>query len=292
MTTERKKRLPGTLHVVATPIGNPEDISARALAALRDARWVAAEDTRRGARLLARFGIDADWVSYHDHSDPAVRESLLTALRAGESVALISDAGTPLVADPGYRLVRAAQAAGIAVVPLPGPCALIAALSVAGQPCDRFAFDGFLPPRAAARQKRLAALATEPRTLVFYEAPHRLAACLDDMCEAFGAARDATLARELTKPFETVRRGALGALAAWVRADAEQRRGEVVLLISGADAAARARCESERVLDLLAEELPPRQAAALAARISGAGRSALYRRALRHAAASAPGAPG
>ena len=274
----------GTLYVVATPIGNMEDMTARAKSALGAARWIAAEDTRRTARLLAHFGIGGQLVSYHDHSDAKTRTTLLESLIGGDAVALVSDAGTPLVADPGYRLVRAAQDAGVAVAPVPGACALAAAISVAGQPCERFAFEGFLPARAPARRRRLAELALAEHTTAFFEAPHRLAACLDDMREAFGERREATLARELTKRFETVRRDSLGALAAWVGADPARRRGEVAVLVSGCDAAERRRREGERVLAALAEELPPRQAAALAARISGCGRSALYRRALRIAA--------
>ncbi len=268
----------GTLYVVATPIGNLGDMVPRALEVLQAVDLIAAEDTRHSARLMAHFAIDRPLVAYHDHSDNRRGEELLRRLAAGESVALISDAGTPLVSDPGYRLVRAARQQGIAVVPIPGPCALIAALSAAGLPSDRFVFEGFLPAKAAARRTALQALAAEPRTLIFYEAPHRVLASLRDIAEVLGAEREVVLARELTKTFETIRGDYAAALAAWVAEDADQQRGEIVLLVAGAPARQSSELDDEarRVAGLLLEELPVKQAVALAAKITGAKKNALY----------------
>ena len=195
---------PGSLYVVATPIGNLDDISARALRILREVALIAAEDTRHSARLLQHFGIQTPLAACHEHNERDQGGRCLARLQAGEDVALISDAGTPLISDPGYHLVRQARAAGFAVVPVPGACALIAALSAAGLPSDRFIFEGFLPAKAAGRRARLEQVREEPRTLIFYEAPHRILECLQDMCEVFGDDRPALLARELTKTFETL----------------------------------------------------------------------------------------
>ncbi|HEX4870491.1 MAG TPA: 16S rRNA (cytidine(1402)-2'-O)-methyltransferase [Moraxellaceae bacterium] len=273
----------GVLYVVATPIGNLDDWSPRAVATLKAVRLVAAEDTRHSGRLLQHFGIDTPLVAVHDHNEGARSEGLVARLAAGEDIALISDAGTPLVSDPGYRLVAAVQAAGLRVVPVPGACAAVAALSAAGLPSDRFAFEGFLPAKAGARRERLRALASEPRTLIFYEAPHRVAECLQDMVAELGPARRATLARELTKAFETIRQLPLAELAAWVAADANQQRGEIVLVLEGAPEAAAGDIdwrEPDRIMGILMAELPPRQAAALAAEITGLKKNALYERAL------------
>jgi len=267
----------GTLHVVATPIGHLDDISARALATLRAADAVCAEDTRHTRQLLAHFGIERPLVALHEHNEDALAERVVARLLAGESLALVSDAGTPLVSDPGYRLVAAARAAGIRVSPVPGACALVAALSVAGLPSDRFAFEGFLPARAGARRERLAQLAGEPRTLIFYESSHRIEDCLADAVAAFGPARPAALARELTKLFETVLDGTLADLQARVAADPDQRRGEFVLIVQGVGDDAEAKvAEGRRVYALLSPHLPPSTAAKLAAEISGAPRKALY----------------
>jgi 16S rRNA (cytidine1402-2'-O)-methyltransferase len=270
---------PGSLIVVATPIGNLDDLAPRAVAALRDADAIACEDTRHSMPLLARFGIGAKLVAYHEHNEREMAEKLVARMRAGERIALISDAGTPLVSDPGYRLVAAAHAAGITVGTVPGPCAAIAALSVSGLPSDRFTFEGFLPAKAGARREKLTALAAEPRTLVFYESRHRIAECLADAAAVFGAQRRATLCRELTKLHETVLPATLGELTARVAADAEQQLGEIVLVVEGAGDAADAAIlrEGERVYALLARDLPPGRAAKLAAAISGAPRNALYR---------------
>lgn len=267
----------GTLFVVATPIGNLGDLSPRARDTLRAVAAICAEDTRRTRQLLAYFGIDQPLLALHDHNEEAMAGRLVARLAAGESLALVSDAGTPLVSDPGYRLVRAARAAGIRVSPLPGPCAAIAALSVAGLASDRFAFEGFLPAKGNARRDRLQRLASEPRTLVFYESSHRVEAALADLAEAFGEDRPAVLARELTKVFETVLDGSLGMLRDRVAADPDQRRGEFVLVVQGAaDAAAGQLAEGRRLYARLSEHLPPSAAAKLAAELSGAPRKALY----------------
>lgn len=268
----------GRLWIVATPIGHLDDLSQRAREILRDADVVAAEDTRHSAPLLARAGASGKVVALHEHNEGEQVERLLQWLGEGRQVALISDAGTPLVSDPGFRLVRAARAAGFAVSPVPGPCAAIAALSAAGLPSDRFAFEGFLSAKASARRERLRTLASEPRTLVFYESCHRILDMLGDAGEAFGPGREAVLARELTKLFETFIAAPLGELRARVAADPNQQRGEFVLLVAGAegDAADATLAEGRRVFALLREELPPARAAKLAAAITGAPRKALY----------------
>ena len=267
----------GTLHVVATPIGNLGDLSPRALEVLRAVAAICAEDTRHTRRLLAHFGIERPLLAVHEHNEDDVAGKLVERLLAGESLALVSDAGTPLVSDPGFRLVRAARAAGIAVSPVPGACAFVAALSVAGLASDRFVFEGFLPAKAAARRERLASLAGETRTLVFYESAHRIEDALADCVVVFGAERPAVLARELTKLFETVLDGTLGELQAKVQADPDQRKGEFVLLVQGAgeDAGAKV-AEGRRLYAKLCEHLKPSQAAKLAAELSGAPRKALY----------------
>ena len=267
----------GTLHVVATPIGNLGDLSPRALEVLRAADAVCAEDTRHTRRLLAHFGIERPLLAVHEHNEDEIAARLVQRLLAGESLALVSDAGTPLVSDPGFRLVRAARAAGIRVSPVPGPCAFVAALSAAGLASDRVVFEGFLPAKAAARRERLASLASEPRTLVFYESAHRIEAALADCAAAFGAQRPAVLARELTKLFETLLDGTLGELQAKVESDADQRKGEFVLLVQGAGEDADARiAEGRRLYAKLCEHLPPSTAAKVAAELSGAPRKALY----------------
>ncbi|WP_372015879.1 16S rRNA (cytidine(1402)-2'-O)-methyltransferase [Pseudoxanthomonas sp. 10H] len=266
-----------TLHVVATPIGNLGDLSPRAQQVLRGVAAVCAEDTRRSGQLLAHFGIGTPLLALHEHNEQQLAERLVARLLAGESLALVSDAGTPLVSDPGYRLVHAARAAGVRVSPVPGPSALVAALSVAGLPSDRFAFEGFLPAKASARRERLSALAGEPRTLVFYESAHRIDESLADLRAAFGDARPAVLARELTKLFETVLDGDLAALHARVLADPDQRKGEFVLVVQGVGEDADATlAEGRRVHAILARQLPPSAAARLAAEITGAPRKALY----------------
>ncbi|ADV26487.1 Uroporphyrin-III C/tetrapyrrole (Corrin/Porphyrin) methyltransferase [Pseudoxanthomonas suwonensis 11-1] len=266
-----------TLHVVATPIGNLGDLSPRGQQVLREVAAICAEDTRRSGQLLSHFGISTPLVALHEHNEQQMAERLVGRLLGGESLALVSDAGTPLVSDPGYRLVRAARAAGVKVSPVPGPSALIAALSVAGLPSDRFAFEGFLPAKASARRERLAALAGEPRTLVFYESSHRIEESLADLRQAFGEERPAVLARELTKLFETVLDGTLAELHRRVQDDADQRKGEFVLVVQGVGEDADAKlAEGRRVHAILARQLPPSAAARLAAEITGAPRKALY----------------
>ena len=270
----------GRLYVVATPIGHLGDVSQRMRDTLRAVAVVAAEDTRHTGRLLEALGIQASLVSLHEHNERERAPGLVARLLEGEDVALVSDAGTPLVSDPGFALVRAAIDAGVTVVPVPGPCAAIAALSVAGLPTDRFSFEGFLPAREAARRERLAGLADEPRTMVFYEAPQRLAASLADMAGVLGAGRRAAVARELTKAFETVYHGDLGGLAARAPGDAQMTRGELVIVVEGRTRPPEATGDLDRVLGILLSSLPASQAAGLAAELTGAPRNACYRRAL------------
>ncbi|HVC16197.1 MAG TPA: 16S rRNA (cytidine(1402)-2'-O)-methyltransferase [Rhodanobacter sp.] len=268
---------PGCLWVVATPIGHRDDLSTRAIDSLRAVAVIAAEDTRHSRPLLLHHGIDTPLIALHEHNERDAVEAIVRRLVAGDSVALISDAGTPLISDPGFRLVRAARAAGIRCVPVPGPCAAIAALSVAGLPSDRFVFEGFLPPKAAARRGRLQELAGDARTLIFYESSHRVAESLADMRDIFGGEREAVLARELTKLFETVIGEPLAELTARVVADPDQQRGECVLLVAGCGEEADAKlAEGRRIFAILREELPPAKAARLAAAISGAPRKGLY----------------
>ena len=267
----------GTLFVVATPIGNLGDLSPRALDTLKAVVAICAEDTRYTRQLLAHYGVEKPLVALHEHNEEQLAAKIVARLQGGESLALVSDAGTPLISDPGFRLVRAARAAGVRVSPVPGACAFVAALSVAGLPSDRFVFEGFLPAKTSARRERLARLVAEPRTLVFYESAHRIEEALVDLAAAFGDERPAVLARELTKLFETVLDGTLAGLRTQVAADANQRKGEFVLLVQGAGEDADARIvEGRRLYAKLSEHLPPSTAAKLAAELSGAPRKALY----------------
>jgi 16S rRNA (cytidine1402-2'-O)-methyltransferase len=269
------------LYVIATPIGNMGDISARAREILAGVGVVAAEDTRHSAHLLRELGLERPLVSLHEHNERARAAELVARLRAGESIALVCDAGTPLISDPGYQFVGAALEAGIVVTPLPGPCAAITALSAAGLPSDRFCFEGFLPARAAARRRRLTELASETRTLVLYEAPHRLADCLEDLAAACGESRRACVARELTKHFETFYRGNLGELALRAKSDADMRRGESVVLVEGAAEPEPAAARLDETLAVLLRYLPPSAAAAAAAALTGVRRADAYARALK-----------
>jgi len=284
----------GALFVVATPIGNLQDLSPRAAACLRDADTLLAEDTRHTRTLLEACGIarPASAIeSLHEHNERERVPALVSRLQAGARIALVTDAGTPLLSDPGSLLVAAVARAGIEVVALPGPCAAIAALSIAGLATDRFVFEGFLPAKAPARREALGTLAHETRTLVFYEAPHRLEVTLQDMATAFGAERAAAVAREITKRFEHVYRGTLATLASLCATDANMTRGEIVLVVAGAprkedeDAEALAAADT---LKVLLQELPVSQAARIAARLTGRSRKELYERAL----ALAPPKPG
>ncbi|MFT3928685.1 MAG: 16S rRNA (cytidine(1402)-2'-O)-methyltransferase [Spongiibacteraceae bacterium] len=268
-----------TLYIVATPIGNLGDMVPRAVATLQSVALIAAEDTRHSKRLLDHFNIGTRCVAYHDHSGPQELNALLDQLRAGHSIALISDAGTPLISDPGYRLIDSALSEGFRIVPIPGACAAIAALSAAGLPTDRFVFEGFLPAKSQARQQRLTELLRERRTLVFYEAPHRLFDMLNDLALIFGDERVAVLARELTKLHETIHRAPLRELCAWAIAH-EQDRGECVVVVHGDDSEQAIDAEAERILRVLLEELSVKQASALAAKITGLKKNDLYQQAL------------
>jgi len=276
----------GTLQVVATPIGNLADLSPRAQEVLRAAAVIAAEDTRRTLQLLKSVGIVRPLISLYEHNEAQRVPQLLARLEAGDTVALVSDAGTPLLSDPGFELVRAAARAGFTVQAIPGPSAITTALAAAGLPAQRFCFEGFLPARGAERRAALAALAHEPRTLVFFEAPHRIIVTLTDMVAEFGAQREAVVARELTKVHESIYRGTLAQLLACAQADENFARGEITLVLNGA-AAEQGRqaepAELRRTVDILLKELPPGRAAALAAQLTGATRAAAYALATRKA---------
>jgi 16S rRNA (cytidine1402-2'-O)-methyltransferase len=270
--------------VVATPIGNLGDLSSRAREVLAAADLIAAEDTRRTAQLLNAIGVTGELISLHDYNEEARIERLVQQLRAGKVIALVSDAGTPLLSDPGFGLVRAAAAAGIEVRAVPGASAVTAALSIAGVATDRFAFEGFLPSRTGERRALLARLAAEPRTLVLFEAPHRIVAALSDLASSFGAGRAAVVTRELTKMHESVYRGTLGELCAMAAKDADFARGEITVVIAGAAPEQAIGGNAElltRALQLLLGELPPARAAAIAAQLAGARRSEAYELALR-----------
>ena len=268
----------GVLYVVATPIGNLQDLSARALQVLRSVSLIAAEDTRHSKKLLTHYGIGTRMMALHEHNERDITAGLLRHLAAGEDVALVSDAGTPLISDPGFYLVRAAREAQVRVVPVPGASALVAALSVAGLPSDRFLFEGFLPSKQAARRQRLQELAAVTVTLVVYESSHRICASLRDMVECLGGDRQATVARELTKTFETLLHGSLDELLQRVESDADQQKGEFVVLIQGAVLPERSVVDTEtlRMLDVMLAELPLKQAAGLLAKISGLSKNMLY----------------
>lgn len=268
----------GRLWVVATPIGNLDDLSARAAEVLRSVEVVAAEDTRHSAPLLARVGSRARMLALHEHNEREQAMRIVDSLLAGSDVAIIADAGTPLISDPGFRLVRAAREAGITVSPVPGPCAAIAALSVAGLASDRFIFEGFLPAKSTARREHLTALVAEVRTVIFYESSHRIVESLADFVSVFGGTRMAVVARELTKLYETVIAGTLAEIVQRVSADPNQRRGEFVVLVAGAsgEQADATLAEGRRVFALLCAELSPARAARMAAAITGAPRKLLY----------------
>jgi len=272
------------LYVVATPIGNLGDMSQRAQEVLSAVDVIAAEDTRHSGKLLSHFGITTPCIALHEHNERQVSESILNRIKNGESVALISDAGTPLLSDPGFHLVREAHQQNVSVVPVPGASALLAALSVAGLPTDCFKFVGFLASKSAARQQQLSLLKEEGGTLVFYESPHRVVDSLSDMANIFGKERVATVARELTKTFETVKQDSLGGLRDWVKEDINQQRGELVVMVQGWQAPAAEELDGEaiRILKTLLTELPVKKAAKLAAEISGEKKNRLYQYALDH----------
>lgn len=265
-----------SLYVVATPLGNLHDISFRALALLKTVGTVAAEDTRHSQRLLDAFGIRAKLLALHEHNEQSAAGQLIKLLEAGEHVALITDAGTPAVSDPGARAVARVQEAGFPVVPVPGACAAIAALSASGLADGAFHFHGFLPTRSAARRAQLEAMQGIPGTLVFYEAPHRIAESLADLAQVFTEGRQIVVARELTKMFEQIARMPLAEAPTWLAADPNRSRGEFVLLVSAAPPTEGVSAEAERVLKLLLNELPIKKAARMAAEITGAPKNALY----------------
>lgn len=274
---------PGTLYVVATPIGNLEDMSLRAVRVLKEVQVIACEDTRHSAPLLAHFDIRTPLCALHDFNEREALAPLQSRLLRGDDIALISDAGTPLVSDPGFRLVRGAHEVGVRVCAVPGPSALIAALSISGLATDRFAFEGFPPAKSGARQAFFQRLQREPRTLVFYESPHRILECLADMVAAFGGERGAAVGRELTKRFETLYSGTLADILRTLEAHKEQRQGEFVVLVAAGtsgDAAAEDEQTARRTLALLLAELPTAQAVAIAAKLTGKHRNLLYRWAL------------
>ena len=272
----------GELYIVATPIGNLGDMVPRAVEVLQAVDLIAAEDTRHSGKLLNYFSIDTPLMAYHDHGDKRQSARILNTLQAGKKVALISDAGTPLISDPGYRLVREVRQQGYKIIPVPGACAAIAALSASGLPSDRFAFEGFLPHKSGARIKRLQSLVRDEATLVFYEAPHRIVDALTDMVKVFGSDREVVMARELTKTYETFLSGNLEEVLSLVQADSNQQKGEIVILLHGADNGQNTTddVEQERILRLLMAELPLKQAAALAAKITGGQKNTLYQKAL------------
>lgn len=268
----------GTLWIVATPIGNLDDLTPRAGQLLGTVPVIAAEDTRTSRKLLPPRTAPPQWIALHEHNETGAIERVVGALEQGLDVALVSDAGTPLISDPGYRLVDAAHRRGIRVAPVPGACAAIAALSTAGLPSDRFSFEGFVPARAAARRQRFRELARETATLLFHVPARDLDPVLTDACQAFGGDRSATVARELTKRFETIRCASLAELQAWVAGDADQQRGEAVLLIHGAESTAATAIDADRLARELAAELPPARAARVLARVTAMDRRTAFAR--------------
>ncbi|MFK8030263.1 MAG: 16S rRNA (cytidine(1402)-2'-O)-methyltransferase [Gammaproteobacteria bacterium] len=270
----------GCLYVVATPIGHLDDMSPRAVDTLRSVDVVAAEDTRHSGRLLAHFGIDTPMVSLHDHNEDSRSDQLVARMEQGDSVALISDAGTPLISDPGYTLLKKVRERQITVSPVPGASAVISALCVAGLPTDRFVFEGFLPAKSVARVQRLEGLKQESRTMVFYVSRHQATKQLSDCLEVFGAERSATLARELTKMHETISHGSLEELVVFWDQNPEQHKGELVLVVAGAPEATTDSSGLDALLTVLLEELRPKQAAKLAVKLTGCSRNEAYRAAL------------
>ena len=272
----------GELYLVATPIGNMKDMSPRAVDTLNEVDLVAAEDKRRSSRLFSYFNIKTPMISYHDHNEDKQIQKIIDLLLCGKSVALVSDAGTPLISDPGYRLVRTAKNNGLKVSTIPGPCALIAAISASGLPSDRFIFEGFLPAKSSARIAKIKSISSELRTIIFYEAPHRVLETLEDMLVVINPLRQIFLARELTKTYETFLSGTLIEVLELVRADINQQKGEIVLVLAGSDPSEENpdTNESDRMLSILLEELPLKQAASLVAKITGGQKNIFYKLAL------------
>lgn len=278
--TVRVSSAAGVLYIVPTPIGNLADMVPRAIEVLQTVDLIAAEDTRHSGKLMQHFQISTPMISYHDFSSEQKAQDLLDRLKAGKNIALISDAGTPLISDPGYRLVSAAREEGINVIPIPGACAAIAALSASGLPSDRFAFEGFPPAKNSARRAFYQALVQDSRTLIFYESPHRIQASLADLLEVFGPERRMVMAREISKTFETFLSGTISSVLAIVEQDPDQQKGEIVLLVAGYQSPEQQEelsPEACRVMSLLLDEkLPVKQAASLAAAITGEKKNRLY----------------
>ena len=272
----------GELYLVATPIGDMTDIAPRALDILSTVDIVAVEDKRRSSRLFSHFGIKTPMISYHDHSEEKQVKKIIDELLCGKSVALISDAGTPLISDPGYKLVNAAKDKSIKVSPIPGPCALIAAISASGLPSDRFIFEGFLPPKSIARITKIQNISADSRTIIFYEAPHRILETLIDMIKVIGPSRKIVLARELTKTYETFISGTLESVLQIIEKDLNQQKGEIVIVLAGADSSEKKieTQDSKRILSVLLQELPLKQAVSLGSKITGIQKNIFYKLAL------------
>lgn len=269
------------LYIVATPIGNLDDITLRAVETLKKVDFVAAEDTRHSQRLMNHLGVTAKMMALHEHNEREKSQALIDKIKEGKSIALVSDAGTPLISDPGYFLVKLAREQGIKVVPIPGVSAVVTALSVSGLPSDRFVFEGFLPAKQGAKTKRLEAFLYESRTVIFYESPHRILDTLNVMNDVYGADRYLVVARELTKTFETIKGDVLGALCQWVESDANQQKGEFVLLLEGvADSPDASVADQDKMLTLLMAEMPIKKASKIVSELVGGNKKELYQRAL------------
>lgn len=269
----------GILYIIATPIGNLNDMTQRAIDTLKSVDMIACEDTRTSGKLLSFFNISTPTTAYHEYNADMQTARLIERLQIGQSVALMSDAGTPLISDPGYRLVKACHDESITVVPIVGACAVIGALSVAGLPSDKFSFVGFLPAKQHGRIETLKAYQTHSETLIFYEAPHRIMACLADMVDVFGGEREATLCREITKTFETIKKLPLVDLLAFVKNDPNQQRGEIVIVMAG-NTAEQTKADYDEWLLTIAKELPPKKASGIVAEVLGLKKSVVYDRLL------------
>jgi len=276
----QERTLSGSLYIVATPIGNLGDISERAIEVLKQSDLIAAEDTRHSKTLLERFGIKTKVKAYHEHNEEKFTSQLIQQIVDGESIALISDAGTPLINDPGYKLVAAAHDNGIKVIPIPGPSAVITALSASGLPTSKFIFEGYLPAKSEARKKVLQQLISESRTLIFYEAPHRIRDSVQDMRDIFGTERRATIARELTKQYEQIVRDSLSEVYEKIISEEIKIKGEFVIIIEGAQEISVSDAEVLRINQILSEKLPPKDAAGLTSKITGKKKNEVYQMAL------------
>jgi 16S rRNA (cytidine1402-2'-O)-methyltransferase len=271
----------GTLYIVATPIGNLEDITLRALRILREVDYIAAEDTRHSKLLLKQYEINTKLLAYHNFNEESCSKKILDLLLNGKHIALISDAGTPLINDPGYRLINLARTENINIVPIPGPSAITAAISVAGLPTNQFLFYGFLPAKLKERQSVLMTLKNHPATLIFYEAPHRILEMAQDCLEVFGEERKMVIAKELTKQFETIKHDQIGKIIEWLQEDPMRQKGEFVVLVEGAVAQISDEVSTSKILAVLTEELPPSKAAMIVAKLTGANKSDLYNQILK-----------